>query len=291
MKAIETKGLTKFYGKARGIEGVDLNVGEGQIYGFIGPNGAGKSTTIRTLLGLIRKSGGSARMLGMDIEKNRERILREVGYLPSEASFYGGMRVCDVLELSARLRGKDCREEAKQLSKRLELDWNKRIAELSLGNRKKVGIVAAMQHRPRLYILDEPTGGLDPLVQREFFTILKERSSDGATVFLSSHVLSEIGRHCTHAGILREGKLIREDRVDRLIGTGTKRVTLHGAVVLPQLDGMRDVQQNEQGASFLYAGRADALIRALAALSFEDITMTDPDIEDVFLHYYTKEDE
>ena len=154
MKAIETKGLTKFYGKARGIENVDLTVEEGEIFGFIGPNGAGKSTTIRTLLGLIRKSGGSASVLGMDIEKDHEKILREVGYLPSEAAFYSGMRVHEVLTLSAKLRRKDCREEAKRLAERLELDMTRKVGELSLGNRKKVGIVAAMQHRPRLYILD-----------------------------------------------------------------------------------------------------------------------------------------
>lgn len=291
MKAIETKGLTKFYGRARGIENVDLTVEEGEIFGFIGPNGAGKSTTIRTLLGLIKKSGGSASVLGMDIEKDKERILKEVGYLPSEASFYSGMRVKDVLEFSAKLRKKDCREEAKRLSERLELELDRKVGELSLGNRKKVGIVAAMQHKPSLYILDEPTSGLDPLIQREFFALLRERNEEGATVFLSSHVLSEIGRYCTRAGILREGRLIKEDSVDKLTGTGVKRVTLHGADRLPEIDGMRDVNISVSGMSFLYSGRADALVKALAGLSFEDITLTDPDIEDVFMHYYEREGE
>ena len=291
MNAIETKGLTKFYGRARGIENLDLTVPEGEIFGFIGPNGAGKSTTIRTLLGLIKKSGGEASVLGMDIEKDREKILREVGYLPSEAAFYGGMRVNEVLELSARLRKKDCREEAKRLAERLELDTSRKVGELSLGNRKKVGIVAAMQHRPRLYILDEPTSGLDPLIQREFFTLLKERSEDGATVFLSSHVLSEIGRHCSRAAILREGRLVKQDSVDKLAGTGMKRVTLHGAVALPDIEGIRDLKQSGNSFSFLYSGRADDLIKALAKLEFEDVTLTDPDIEEVFMHYYAKEDE
>lgn len=291
MKAIETTGLTKYYGTARGIENVDLTVEEGEIFGFIGPNGAGKSTTIRTLLGLIKKSRGSARVLGMDIEKDREKILREVGYLPSEASFYGGMRAGEVLELSAKLRGKDCSAEAKLLSERLELDLSRKVGELSLGNRKKVGIIAAMQHYPRLYILDEPTSGLDPLIQREFFKILKERNRDGATVFLSSHVLSEIGRYCHSAGIVREGRLIRQASVDQLTDTGVKRVVLHGTVTLPELNGIRDVNRSETGISFLYSGNAGELIRALANLSFDDISLTDPDIEDVFLHYYTKEDE
>ncbi|MBO4384516.1 MAG: ABC transporter ATP-binding protein [Clostridia bacterium] len=291
MKAIETKGLTKFYGKARGVENVDLSVEEGEIFGFIGPNGAGKSTTIRTLLGLIGKSGGEASVLGMDIEKDKEKILREVGYLPSEAAFYGGMRVSDVLEFSAKLRKKDCREEAKRLASRLDLDLSRKVGELSLGNRKKVGIVAAMQHRPRLYILDEPTSGLDPLIQREFFDLLGERSAEGATVFLSSHVLTEIGRHCARAGILREGRLIREDSVDRLVGTGVKRVTLSGASALPELDGIKDLKVAGASASFLYSGRPDELVRALAKLEFTDMTLTDPDIEDVFMHYYAKEGE
>lgn len=291
MEAIETKRLTKFYGRARGIEDLDLTVHEGEIFGFIGPNGAGKSTTIRTLLGLIKKSGGEASVLGMDIEKEKGKLLREVGYLPSEAAFYSGMKVREVLEFSAKLRGRDCREEAKRLSERLGLDMARKVSELSLGNRKKVGIVAAMQHKPRLYILDEPTSGLDPLIQREFFSLLEERRAEGATVFLSSHVLSEIGRYCDRAGILREGRLIREDSVDKLTGTGMKRVTLQGASKLPEIDGIRDMKLTESGASFLYSGRADALIRALAALEFNDVTLTDPDVEDVFMHYYEKEGE
>lgn len=291
MNVIETKGLTKYYGKTRGIENVDLTVREGEIFGFIGPNGAGKSTTIRTLLGLIRKSGGSATVLGMDVEKDHVRILREVGYLPSEAAFYSGMRVGEVLELSAKLRGKDCREEAKVLSERLALDLTRKVGELSLGNRKKVGIVCAMQHRPRLYVLDEPTSGLDPLIQREFFALLQERSAEGATVFLSSHVLPEIGRYCHRAGILRDGRLIKEESVDKLSATGVKRVTLHGASELPEIDGIRDVKQSGASLSFLYSGRADALIGALAKIPFEDLTLTDPDIEEVVMHYYAKEGE
>lgn len=291
MKAIETKGLTKFYGRARGIENVDLKVEEGEIFGFIGPNGAGKSTTIRTLLGLIRKSGGEARVLGRDVWTEKEKILLETGYLPSEAAFYSGMRVNDVLEFSAKLRKKDCRSEAKRLAERLDLDLSRKVGELSLGNRKKVGIVAAMQHRPRLYVLDEPTSGLDPLIQREFFALLKERNAEGATVFLSSHVLSEIGRYCTRAGIVREGRLIREGAVDELAGSGLKRVTLHGASELPKIDGIKDVKLTEGSASFLYSGRADELVRALAALSFDDVSLTDPDIEEVFMHYYGKDGE
>ena len=289
MNAIETKGLTKFYGKARGIEDVDLTIEEGEIFGFIGPNGAGKSTTIRTLLGLIRPTAGRATVLGLDIERDNKEILRQVGYLPSEAAFYRGMRVGDLLAFSAKLRGLDCTEEAKKLAERLELDMTRKVGELSLGNRKKVGLVAAMQHKPRLYILDEPTSGLDPLIQREFFSLLRERNEEGATVFLSSHVLSEIGRYCGRAAILREGRLVREDSIENLAGTGVKHVTLRVVAAFPQIDGMRDVQWQENDVRFMYSGRADALIRALATVTFEDITVTDPDVEEGFLHYYEKE--
>ena len=196
MSIIKTEGLTKFYGKARGIVNVDLSVEEGDLFGFIGPNGAGKSTTIRILLGLISASEGRAEIFGKDIVKNKVEILKDIGYLPSEAIFYHGMKVKDILELSAKLRGADCSSEAARLCERLELDTTRKVDELSLGNRKKVGIVCAFQHKPRLYILDEPTSGLDPLMQREFYNILKERTEEGATAFLSSHILSEIQRYC-----------------------------------------------------------------------------------------------
>lgn len=195
MEAIQTVKLTKYYGTARGIIDLDLVVNKGEFFGFIGPNGAGKSTTIRTLLGLIAPTGGSAQIFGMDIRKAREAVLQRVGYLPSETVFYPGMKVKDVLKLSADLRKKDCTTEAKRLCERLQLDTGRRVAELSLGNRKKVAIVCALQHMPELLILDEPTGGLDPLIQKEFFDILQERNKAGTTIFLSSHVLSEIQRN------------------------------------------------------------------------------------------------
>lgn len=208
MNAIKTTSLTKYYGKSRGIFEVNLSVAEGDFFGFIGPNGAGKSTTIRTLLGLIAPTGGAAQIYGLDIIRDRERILADVGYVPSEASFYRNMRVKDIIRLSADLRGKDCRTEAKKLCTRLELDTEKKIDQLSLGNRKKVSIICALQHYPRLCVLDEPTSGLDPLMQREFYAILQERNKEGATIFLSSHVLSEVQRYCKNAAIIREGRLL-----------------------------------------------------------------------------------
>ncbi|MCI8840708.1 MAG: ABC transporter ATP-binding protein [Oscillospiraceae bacterium] len=207
---IQIDRLTKRYGRARGITELTLRVPEGSCFGFIGPNGAGKSTTIRTLLGLLSPTSGSARVLGLDCAGQRERILAQVGYMPSEAMFYPDMRVGEVIRLSADLRRMDCRDQAGALCRALELDPRKRIRELSLGNRKKVSIVCAMQHRPRLYVLDEPTSGLDPLVQRVFWSELENRRREGATVFLSSHVLYEVQRYCDRAAIIREGRLVAE---------------------------------------------------------------------------------
>ena len=207
---IQIDRLTKTYGKARGVAELTLHVPEGGCFGFIGPNGAGKSTTIRTLLGLLTPTAGSARVLGLDCVRDREKILAQVGYMPSEAMFYPDMRVGEVIRLSADLRKMDCGARAAELCGALELDTRKRIRELSLGNRKKVSIVCAMQHRPRLYILDEPTSGLDPLVQRAFWGELEARRAEGATVFLSSHVLYEVQRYCDRAAIIREGRLVVE---------------------------------------------------------------------------------
>lgn len=290
MEAIQTQALTKFYGKARGIRELSLQVEQGEFFGFIGPNGAGKSTTIRCLLGLITPTSGSARVLGLDIGSSRKEILTRIGYLPSEAVFYRGMRVREVLKLSADLRGKNCTREAEALCERLQLDTGKKVEELSFGNRKKVGIVCALQHRPELLILDEPTSGLDPLMQREFFSILQERNREGATVFLSSHILSEIQRNCTRAAIIREGTLLACGSVEELARTNARRVTLRGSAEVQVLSGIRDCQQTEEGLSFLYSGDMQMLLNALAGGKVEDLTIAEPDLEEVFLHYYEKEE-
>ena len=290
MEAIQTQALTKFYGKARGIRELTLQVEQGEFFGFIGPNGAGKSTTIRCLLGLITPTSGSARVLGLDIGADRKEILARTGYLPSEAVFYRGMRVREVLKLSADLRGKNCTREAEALCERLQLDTGKKVEELSFGNRKKVGIVCALQHRPELLILDEPTSGLDPLMQREFFSILQERNREGATVFLSSHILSEIQRNCTRAAIIREGTLLACGSVEELARTNARRVTLRGSAEVQVLSGIRDCQQTEEGLSFLYSGDMQLLLNALAGGKVEDLTIAEPDLEEVFLHYYEKEE-
>lgn len=286
MQAIKCENLTKYYGTARGITNVDLTVDEGDFFGFIGPNGAGKSTTIRILLGLITQSSGSAKIFERDVAANKTELLRDIGYLPSEANFYSGMRVSEVLKLSAKLRGLNCDAEAKILADRLELDTSKKIEELSLGNRKKVGIVCALQHNPKLYVLDEPTSGLDPLMQREFYNILKEKNDAGATVFLSSHVLSEVEKYCKHAAVIREGKIIVSDSIEALAHTELKLVTLRGTKDLPNIDGIKNPSITEDSVSFLYGGDPMVLVRALAEMTFSGLTVTDTELEDSFMHYY-----
>ena len=182
MEIIKTTNLTKYYGKSRGIIDLNLTVTQGEFFGFIGPNGAGKSTTIRTLLGLISPTSGNAMIFGKNVAQKKESILQDIGYLPSEALFYPGMKVKDLLKLSADLRKKNCTAESKLLCERLQLDTSRKIDALSFGNRKKVAIVCALQHRPKLLVLDEPTSGLDPLMQKEFFDILRERNKEGTTI-------------------------------------------------------------------------------------------------------------
>ena len=288
MQVIKTENLTKYYGKARGIIALDLSVQQGECFGFIGPNGAGKSTTIRTLLGLISPTSGTASVLGKNIITEKQDILRETGYLPSEAVFYSGMKVKDILRLSADLRGKDCSKEAAVLCERLDLDISRKADELSFGNRKKVAIVCALQSNPRLLILDEPTGGLDPLMQHEFFEIIRERNKNGTTVFISSHILSEVQNNCTRAAVIREGRIIACDNVDALGRSNAKRVSVSGEIDISGLDGIKDLSTAERSFSFLYSGDMNTLLQRLSQGKVSDLSISEPDLEEIFLHYYEK---
>ncbi len=293
MNAVTISHLTKSYGTARGIADIHFSIPEGEFFGFIGPNGAGKSTTIHTVLGLLRPDSGTASIFGNDIRScKKEQLLAQTGYLPAEAVFYPGMRVKDVIRLSANLRGTDCTRNAKELCTRLALDTSKKVSELSFGNRKKLGIVCALQSNPRLCILDEPTSGLDPFMQREFFAILQEHHAQGMTVFLSSHILSEIQRYCTHAAIIREGRLIACDTVEALAKTNAKRIQIRTEndraflSAAAALDGIRDLAQDEQGIRFLYSGDINRLLRFVTAHPVKDLSVQEPDLEEIFMHYY-----
>ncbi len=272
--AIEIQNLTKRYGKYRGVNNLSLKVEQGDIFGFLGPNGAGKSTTIRSLLGLIHFQEGTAQILGMAVGSKKKEILKEIGYMPSEAMFYPAMKVKDVIRLAADARGMDCGKEADMLCERLAVDRNKKIEELSLGNRKKVSIVCAMQHKPKLFIFDEPTSGLDPLMQAEFFQLIMEYNEQGATCFLSSHVLSEIKKYCKHAAIIKEGKLLCTDTVENLTKTNTKRIRM-------MKDGVEE--------DFVYKGDLNELFAGFAGHNIEDIVIEEPELDEIFMHYYKEE--
>ncbi len=271
---MEITNLTKNYGKHRGIEGVSFQVEKGEIFGFLGPNGAGKSTTIRSILGLIHCKEGSIRVCGQDAIKNREKVLRHIGYMPSEAWFYQGMTIREILKIAADVRKMDCTQEAEKLCERLQLDTRRKISELSLGNRKKVSIVCAMQHQPELFIFDEPTSGLDPLMQNQFFSLIKEYVEQGATCMLSTHVLSEVRNYCDRVAIMKEGKLIVTDTVEHLLASRTKRIKM-----------VRDGEKLD----YLYQDDLNLLYRELEGHDITDILIEEPSIEEVFMHYYEKE--
>lgn len=285
---IETKNLTKYYGKVKGIENINLAIEEGEFFGFIGPNGAGKSTFIRTILGLLSPTSGEGYVFGQPLSK-AESYLADVGYLASEAIYYNDMKVEELIRYSAKLRRMDCEEEARRICDRLNLDTKKRIRELSLGNRKKVGIVCAMQHKPSLYIMDEPTSGLDPLIQKEFFGLLHERQKEGATIFFSSHVLSEVQNHCTSAAIVRDGHLIVADKMENLSKTNAKRVTLQGVTEIPGNIKGTVMSSTEDSVSFLYKGDLREMLYEVITSPMKDMTISEPELEDIFLHYYEKE--
>lgn len=290
MKVIEIEKLTKSYGKNRGIENINLAVEEGDFFGFVGPNGAGKSTTIRLLIGLISQDRGEIKIFGKNIKTAQNEILSEIGVMPSETFLYPEMTVKEVIQFSADLRKKDCQAEAAALCERLKLDVNKKIKELSLGNRKKVSIVCAFQHRPKLCILDEPTSGLDPLMQREFYMICKENNQRGTTIFLSSHNLSEVQRTCRHVAFIREGRIILSDSVENLKVGNIKQVQIKGITELPQLNGIKNIQVKEDQIHFLYQGRIEELLRMLGSCSLSDINIQDPDLEEIFMHYYGEDE-
>lgn len=274
--AIEIEGLTKTYGKKRGVNQISLTVKEGDIFGFLGPNGAGKSTTIRSMLGMLHYQEGDIRILQMDAVKQQKEILRQVGYMPSEAMFYPSMKVKEVIQFAARARAMDCAREAEKICSLLEVDGEKRIEELSLGNRKKVSIVCAMQHKPRLLILDEPTSGLDPLMQEAFFSLIMEYNKEGTTCFLSSHVLSEVKSYCNNVAIIKEGAIIKADTVSNLSKSNMRRVFVRA-----------DGQEKE----FVYTGDMGELIHKLDGMRIEDVLIKEPSLEELFMHYYEQEKE
>jgi len=295
MNAIEIRNLTKTYGKARGITDISFNVEEGEIFGFIGPNGAGKSTTIRTMLTLIYPTSGSAAIFGKDCIQFGPEIKKEIGYLPSEVFYYDKMKVIDLLNYSASFYKKDCRQRIKELSERMDLDLSRKIEDLSFGNKKKVGIVQGMLHEPKLLILDEPTSGLDPLMQQTFFDLLKEENKKGTTILFSSHILSEVQKMCDRVAIIKEGRLIKLEKISTLKENNYKRFKLETVEAVEggyfAGEGVSDIKVDSHGASFLFRGDINVIMHKLAALNLTNLWIEEPDLEEIFMHYYEKADE
>jgi ABC-2 type transport system ATP-binding protein len=290
MAAIEVEGLSKSYRGRRGIVDVSFSVGEGVLFGFIGPNGAGKTTTIRILLGLLGADAGRARVFGVDVTSEGPQSRAGVGYVPSETNLYPRMRVSEVLDYLGRFHDGDHGARRRELVERLELDTSVRASELSLGNRKKVALVAALQHRPRLAILDEASTGLDPVMQARLHEILRDEVARGASVFFSSHVLSEVQSVCKQVAIVREGTLLAVEDIGALRARAVRRVRATFASDVPsiQLDGADQLERDGQTLTFLYAGAAPPLLEALARAAPTAVTIEEPSLDDIFLRYYVE---
>ena len=289
--AIATSGLTKDYGGGRGLFDLDLEVAEGEVFGYLGPNGAGKSTTIRLLMGLIHPTQGSASVFGLDCIDRSVEVKRLVGYVPGELPQFGGLRGRDIVGHFADLRGGVDPQRVKQICERFDLDLGLKFREYSSGNKRKLAIVLAFMHRPRLLVLDEPSNGLDPLNQQEFFKLTQEARSEGATIFLSSHVLSEVEHVCERIAIIRRGKLVKVGRLEELHEMHVRRLDVEFAgAALPQLfanlPGVEDVQANHHHVTFTARGSIEPVVDALAGQHVVNLSSREPSLEEIFLTYY-----
>lgn len=297
MNVIETEKLTKYYGDSLGVKDVNLSVNKGEVFGFIGPNGAGKSTTIRVLLGLIAPTSGTATIFGKDVTTNGPEIRQQIGYLPSEVFYYDNMRAIDLLRYSGSFYKIDkavIDARIHELAELLDLDLSRKIDDLSYGNKKKVGIIQGLLHSPELIILDEPTGGLDPLMQQTFFDLLKRENERGATILFSSHILGEVQKLCDRVAIIKDGSIVTVEKISSLVEDSYKKVTLHadGALdveAINSLSGISNLKKAGSRTSFLFKGRVNDLTGLVASLNLTDVSIDDPDLEEIFMHYYTRE--
>jgi ABC-2 type transport system ATP-binding protein len=295
MYVIETQGLTKYYGKDRGIVDLDLEIESGEIFGFIGPNGAGKSTTIRTLLGLIFPTSGSGRIFGMDIVRETKEIKKRIGYMPSEINYYEKMDGLELLRYSAAFYQKDCESRIREQADIFSLDLDRKIIDLSRGNRKKISILHSLIHQPQLLILDEPTTGLDPLMQAKFFEILRKENEKGTTIFFSSHTLSEVQKMCRRVGIIKEGKIIAVEDIETLRKKQLRKVQIEfsHSVKSGELGctGVIASKADKNNLHFMFSGNMGDLLNNLAGKDVKDLIIEEPSLEEIFMHYYSEEKE
>ncbi len=292
MLAIQTSKLCKYYGQDLGIRNVSLEIEQGEIFGFIGPNGSGKSTTIRTLLGLLIPTSGSANIFGQDISKFGTEIRKDIGYLPSEVNYYDEMSSRELLEYHCRFYGINDYSDIKRLADTFELDLDKQITDLSFGNKKKCGIIQSIIHKPKLLIMDEPTSGLDPLMQNVFFEMLKDENKNGTTIFFSSHILSEVQNICHRAAIIKNGEIATTENIQSLLKKQMKKASLVFSQKPKYLEFPKGVQhQNWKGnkLTFEYVGSIYNLIQWMSNLDLYDVVLEEPDLESIFINYYGHE--
>lgn len=291
MHAIQVENLTCLYRNGRGIRNIDLEVRKGEVFGFLGPNGAGKTTLIRTLLGFIHPQAGKISVLGLDAISHSRAVRARVGYLPSDPALYDFLTGQQNLDFALAVRGVKDRARVKDLADRLEIDLKRRLKTLSRGNKQKVAIVAALAHDPDLIILDEPTSGLDPLVQETFAALIRAEQARGKTIFMSSHVLSEVEALCDRVGVIRDGEIVTVDQVENLKKQRVKYVTAEFRDTMPDLsrvDGVRDLQVEGRKARFTFHGSVDLLIGELSRCSLIDLSLDDPPLEEIFRAFYER---
>lgn len=288
---IRTEGLTKYYGKQRGVENLALEVHRGEVFGFLGPNGAGKTTTIRLLLDLIRPTQGRVEVLGMDAHAQGVAIRERVGYLPGELSLYDKLTGSEFLQYMGNLRGGVDWKYVRSLAERLECDLRQRIRTLSRGNKQKLGILQAFAHRPELLVLDEPTSGLDPLMQHEFHRLVRELHGEGTTFFISSHNLAEVERMCDRVGIVRTGSMVAVDEIENLKARALRKLEIHFASPVPldtfhNLPGVKDVRIENRTLNCSLVGSMDAVIKAAARFEVLNVISPEVSLEEIFIEYY-----
>ena len=294
MNIVEVSHLKKYYGKHRGVEDVDFTIKQGEIFGFIGPNGAGKSTTIRCALSLIFPTSGQIKLFGLDSVKDKVEIAKKVGYLPSEVAYYENMKVKVLLNYSMSFYGTIDPACLKDLTERMGLDVTRKIDDLSLGNKKKVGIVQGLLHQPELIILDEPTSGLDPLMQQRFFDLIEEENKRGATVLFSSHILTEVKRLCDRIALIKDGRIEDMDKIASLQSNHYKNIRLMADPAdLDQFEKSDLIESKERFGDqlhFVYRGELNKLLRELARFDVQNLSMEDPSLEELFMDYYERPD-
>ena len=289
MDIIKFNKLTKYYGDVKGCENIDFSVKEGEIMGFIGPNGAGKSTTIRTMLSLIYPTSGNTVIFGKDSIEFGPEVRKEIGYLPSEIFYYDKMKVKDLLKYSASFYDKECSDRITYLAGVMELNLDRRIQDLSYGNKKKVGIVQGLLHSPKLIVLDEPTSGLDPLMQQKFFNLIKEENKKGATVLFSSHILSEVQQLCDRVAIIKDGEIINIQEIKAIAEDTYKKVTIKGENLNHgkfKIDGVTKLEEKDHQVRFFFRGDVNEIVKIVATTKLKDIIIEEPTLEEIFMHYY-----